>query len=363
MKKALIIILATGTLIALGSFAIDMRVDESTVQEVKDLLTADDIVVSDTDALPVLGTMPELEGFASWINSEALMREDLKGKVVLVDFWTYSCINYIRTFPYLVDWWDKYQDDDFVLLGIHTPEFGFEKDRDNVIEAMEKHGLKFPVAQDNDFVTWKNFNNRYWPAKYLFDKEGQLRYVHFGEGKYDDTEKAIQQLLAVDKELTVTDAPTAKGVKSPETYFGYWRSENFASNEALKQDESRAYSFPASLGANEWALEGEWNIERQHAQAQEKGAKFRFRYNASVANLVMAIDGGDLQDIVVYLDGKEVPDDLMGAHVKPSKSEDGTFTTVSFSDLYELIAGEPGEHILEIETLEAGLQIFAITFG
>ncbi len=347
----------------MGSFAIDQRVDDATVQEVKDLLTADDIVVSDDKPLPVLGTMPELEGFASWINSEELTREDLKGKVVLVDFWTYSCINCIRTFPYLSEWWNKYQDEDFVLLGIHTPEFQFEKDRDNVIEAAQKNNLTFPIAQDNDFVTWRNFNNRYWPAKYLFDKKGQLRYVHFGEGKYDETEKAIQQLLAIDEDLAEVDAKKAKGVRSPETYFGYWRSENFASNEALKKDEVREYSFPEVLGPNEWALEGKWNVERQHSQAHEAGAKFRFRYSASVANLVMSIDGGGLQDVIVRLDGKEVPDELMGEHTKPSKGEEGTFTVVDFSDLYELISGEPGDHVLEIETLDEGLQIFAITFG
>ena len=344
MRNILIVVAFVIGLLLLGGVSINERVDDQTVQEITNLLTVDEIDAK--KELPVLGTLPEIEEIASWINTEPLTREDLLGKVVLVDFWTYSCINCIRTLPYIESWWEQYKDEDFILLGMHTPEFRFEHDRDNVIKAMKKYNLTHPVGQDNDYTTWRNFNNRYWPAKYLFDKQGQLRYTHFGEGKYEETERAIQQLLAVDQDLADVNGERAKGVGSPETYFGYWRDENFSSPEDVQKDVVVDYSVPAKLDLNDWAFQGNWKIEHKHSEAQEAGAKFFFRYRAGVANVVMATADGKPQKVIVRLDGKEIGE-----------------IEVSFSDLYELIRQVPGEHVLEIETTEPGLQIFAITFG
>ena len=319
---------------------------------------------TDNGELPILAnTIPNFDGIASWINSEPLTPEQLKGKVVLVDFWTYTCINCVRTFPYLTDWWSKYKDDDFVIVGMHAPEFEFEKDRGNVIAAAQKYGLTFPIAQDNDHATWDNFQNRYWPAKYLFDKEGKLRYVHFGEGNYDETESAIQQLLAVNDDMSHFDTPDFQAIKSRETYFGYWRSENFASAEPVKKDETSTYAFAKQLNLDQWDLQGDWLVAEQYVEAQEPGARMRFRFNASTANLVMASRDNSIQDVAVYLDGKRVPDEELGKHVTYDEDDNQTIAKVSLSDLYELIAGTPGEHILEIESLGKGLQVYAITFG
>lgn len=315
-------------------------------------------------SLPVLAeSMPTIDGIASWINSEPLTNEALKGKVVLVDFWTYSCINCIRTLPYIADWWTKYQDEHFVIIGIHAPEFEFEKDRNNVIAAAQKYNLTFPIAQDNNHVTWNHFRNRYWPAKYLFDQEGKLRYVHFGEGNYTETESAIQSLLAVNDDMSHFEEPNLQSINSPETYFGYWRSEHFASPEKAEHDATSTYSFAESLKPNQWDLQGNWLVSEQFVEAQEPGARLRFHYSASKANLVMAINDQTIQDVAIYLDGQRVPDEYLGKHVQYDQDDNETIAKVSLSDLYELIAGTPGEHILEIESLGEGLQIYAITFG
>lgn len=203
--------------------------------------------------------------------------------------------------------WRKYQDEDFLVIGVHTPEFEFEKNRDNVIAAAQKLGLTFAIAQDNNHTTWNNVNNRYWPAKYLFDKEGKLRYIHLGEGSYDETESAIQGLIAVKKDMTTVAAPDFQSIKSKETYFGYWRSENFASDEGVKQDETMTYTFARSLESDQWDLQGNWTVAEQYIEAQQTGVRFRFRYNASKANLVMAVKDRSVQDVAIYLDGNVFP--------------------------------------------------------
>ncbi|PJA45052.1 hypothetical protein CO174_05200 [Candidatus Uhrbacteria bacterium CG_4_9_14_3_um_filter_50_9] len=356
MKNLLILFGIAALFIGMFAGAIYLGSQMNPVREAsEDIVRAED--------LPILGTMPDIEGIAGWINSDELTQSDLEGKVVLIDFWTYSCINCIRTFPYITEWWSKYQEEDFVIIGVHTPEFEFEKKYDNVVEATVKHGIEFPVALDNDYVTWRNFSNHYWPAKYIFDQQGNLRYTHFGEGAYDETEGVIQALLGVSMDLTEAEFPDFANIRSPETYFGYWRTENFASNENLVEDVPTTYSLPEALSLNEWALLGEWNIQYQHAEAIGAGAKFQFHYSASVANLVMATSDGTLQDVIVRLDGEVVPTESLGTHIMKDELTGGTFVQVEFSDLYELIRSEPGEHILEIETLEPGLEIYAITFG
>jgi len=317
--------------------------------------------------LPVYAqSMPFIAGIEGWINSGELSNLDLQGKVVLVDFWTYSCINCIRTLPYIQTWWERYEGDDFVILGVHAPEFAFEKDYDNVVTATQEYGLTYPIALDNEMVTWGNFHNRYWPAKYLFDADGQLRYYHFGEGSYDETEAAIVTLLGREGEqveLGNVDAPNRAMIKSPETYFGWWRAENFASPEGLVRNEVIAYTSVDELVLNEWAFEGEWEVTEKYSQAQTAGARFKFRFDASVANLVMATEDGSLQDVVVRIDGEVVSLDMLGGDIVVDELTGGTFVNVEFSDLYELFRGEGGGHVLEIEVLEPGLQIYAITFG
>ncbi|NQV90437.1 redoxin domain-containing protein [Candidatus Uhrbacteria bacterium] len=361
MKNILALLGIIGLLIALfagaiwaGSRMIDSKANSET-QTSQNTTTEEE--------LPHLGTFPPIEGIASWINSEELSSESLKGKVVLIDFWTYSCINCIRTFPYLRDWWEKYEDDGLVIIGVHAPEFEFEKSRENVLIAAEKYGLAYPIALDNDFVTWKNFRNQYWPAEYLFDQSGELRYFHFGEGHYNETERAIQTLLNVKAEMTEEDLPNFAGIKSPETYFGWWRAERFASPEGIVTDLTTDYSFPDSNRSNEWALEGAWTINEKYSEANSSGARFRFTYNASIANLVMATRDGVIQDVVVRLDGEVVSPDLLGTNLVVDELTEQTFVQVEFSQLYELIDGDPAVHTLEIETLEPGLQIYAITFG
>jgi thiol-disulfide isomerase/thioredoxin len=352
----------------IGIFALAIwsadQVQPST-EELAEITGAPTLLLDDSDEiqLPYLGTLPTVEGIDGWINSEALTNADLKGKVVLVDFWTYSCVNCIRTLPYITDWWDKYEDEDFVILGVHTPEFEFEKEYENVLEAAAKHGIEFPIAQDNDYVTWRNFNNRYWPAKYLFDQDGNLRYYHFGEGGYEETELAIQSLLSIEDDVTTGDIVDFSSIGSPETYFGSWRAENFVSPEGLVFVFPTKYSLPEELALNEWALEGEWMVQDKYSEAKQSGARFLFHYQAGVANIVMATEDGNLDDVVVRLDGQPVPNEYLGAHVVKDELTGGTFVQVEFSDLYELIDGDVGDHVLEIEALEPGLQIYAITFG
>lgn len=360
MKDLFILIGIAAALILLfaGAIFVGSRTQQMALERTSHEATGEAV-----QELPVYGSLPEIEGISGWINSEPLSSEDLEGHVVLVDFMTYSCINCIRTFPYVADWWEKYEDDGLIILGMHTPEFGFEKIHENVVEASKKYNLQFPIGLDNDFVTWRNFNNRYWPAKYLFDQEGRLRYYHFGEGKYDETEAAIQQLLSVDDEVTDLEERDYRAANSPETYFGWWRAENFASPEGLQQNAITPYSAPDNLSLNQWSLAGSWSVQEKYSEALESGARFAFRFNAGEANLVMATSDGTLQDVVVYLNGEPVAQEFLGAHVVTDELGGQTFVQVEFSDLYELINGEPGEYLLEIETLEPGLQIYAITFG
>jgi thiol-disulfide isomerase/thioredoxin len=329
---------------ALGAWFIQSRVGEkSGLPSLSDLVAPQP--PAEEGELPKLGPMPEIAGIAAWLNSPPLTREDLKGKVVLVDFMTYSCINCIRTFPYLNAWYDKYRDDGFVIVGIHTPEFEFEKDEDNVRKALADFGIEFPVGLDNDYATWTNFHNRYWPAKYLFDRDGVLRLKHFGEGEYAETEAAIQQLLGVEEEMTDMPVPDLSGIRSPETYFGYGRAERFASPERVSRDRQATYSFPASLAPNQWALAGEWTVREEFAESSAAGASLEFRFYAGTANVVMASADAVPKPITAAIDGKDLGAD-----------------PVTESRLYEFRAPSPGDHLLKV-TVPAGVRVYAITFG
>jgi len=226
--------------------------------------------------LPVKGEAPELAGIDGWINSEPLTLEELRGKVVLVDFWTYTCINCIRTFPHITAWYEKYKDNGFVLLGIHSPEFRFEKEKENVEREARKNNLTYPIALDNDMKTWNAFANRYWPAKYLLDVEGNIRYIHFGEGRYEETEKAIQQLLLEAGHLSVNEVTEVKEaamgvdigkIGTPEIYLGYLRINNLGNkDEGVLPGTTHTFSEVKSVEENRFYFVGDWKIEREFSE-------------------------------------------------------------------------------------------------
>ncbi len=243
------------------------------------------------DALPVEGTFPSLGGAIEWLNSPPLSRESLKGKVVLVDFWTYSCINCLRALPYVRAWADRYRDDGLVVIGVHTPEFAFEKDIGNVRKAASDLGVTYPVAIDNNYTVWRAFNNQYWPAHYFIDAEGRIRHHHFGEGDYDGSERVIQQLLAeangktmsgglVNVNATGTEAASDwNAVGSPETYIGYARAENFVSPGGAARETAHAYTV-GKPALNQWGLSGNWTVGREHAALNETGGGIVYRFHA-----------------------------------------------------------------------------------
>jgi thiol-disulfide isomerase/thioredoxin len=325
-------------------------------------------------ALPVEGLLPELAGATAWLNSEPLTRESLRGKVVLIDFWTYSCINCIRALPYVKAWHDKYRDQNFVVIGIHAPEFAFERDLRNVRREIADLGIEYPVAVDNDYALWRAFSNQYWPAHYFVDAIGNIRHTHFGEGEYERSERVIQQLLAEAGETdAVTDVvvdPRAEGaalasdqlsVLSGETYIGHARAENFASPGGLSPDLPRAYETPSKLLLNEWSLAGLWTVHDEHAVLDAARGTIMFRFRARDLHLVLGRSDGDGRPVRfrVRLDGAE-PGSDHGVDI----GADGA-GAVAEQRLYQLIrqSGEVRERTFEIEFLDPGVTAYAFTFG
>ncbi len=319
------------------------------------------------NALPVLAdAMPEFTGIKAWINSPPLTTADLKGNVVLVDFWTYSCINCLRTLPYVTSWYGKYKDKGFIVIGVHTPEFAFEKVEQNVRDAVKRLGVTYPVALDSDQATWNAYQNQYWPAHYLFDAKGRLRAVHFGEGAYDETEGDIQALLkeaGQDAAMPITQEaqPDFSKIGSPETYVGYARMGAFSSPENVAQDQLGTYSFPKTLELNHFAFSGQWTDASERA-VSGNDARLEYRYSASNANLVMGGDGK--KRVEILLDGKPVPENFRGADVKAGP-DGNTYLTIDGQRLYELTNahGNYGEHLLELRYLDADTYVYAFTFG
>jgi thiol-disulfide isomerase/thioredoxin len=315
--------------------------------------------------LPVLGTMPEFTGVTAWLNSPPLSTQDLHGKVVLVDFWTYSCINCIRTLPYVTSWYEKYKDQGFVVIGVHTPEFAFEKDEANVRQAMGRFGVRYPVALDNDYGTWNAYDNHYWPAHYLIDVQGRIRETHFGEGRYEETERAIQDLLAEANRLHgAMPVESRKGdvdfsrIRSPETYVGYARAENFTARERVRADAAADYSAPGTLRLNQWALTGRWQVASESARLEGPGGGVRFRFQAPALNLVMSGQGAKG---TVWLDGKPIAAEARGSDV----AADGS-VTIQESRLYNLIRlppGDDGPHLFTLIFERPGATLYAFTFG
>ncbi len=300
---------------------------------------------------------PEIISGGAWFNSDPLTLDRLKGKVVVIDFWTYSCINCQRTLPYLKEWYKKYKDKGLVIIGVHAPEFEFEKSEKNVAQAIKDFGLTYPIVQDNNFATWKAYGNRYWPAKYFIDKDGNVRYSHFGEGEYDASEKVIQDLLteagATELDSQINNPIYQVQANTPETYLGYARIDNFASPERIKKDTLGSYTTPERLGLNQFAYEGDWNVMGEYANPQ-KGAKLVFNFDAKEVFLVMRTKGTPAI-VKVYLEGKM---QYFGEH------NINGIVTVDKDQLYKLInLPSPGRHLLRLEFEDSNAEVFAFTFG
>jgi thiol-disulfide isomerase/thioredoxin len=332
-------------------------------------------LVNAASSQPVLadeGEMPELSGAVAWLNSPPLTRESLRGKVVLIDFWTYSCINCLRALPYVEAWSEKYKDAGLVVIGVHTPEFAFEKDQANVAKAVSDLKVKYAVAIDSDYKIWQAFNNQYWPAHYFIDGKGRIRYHHFGEGEYDESERVIQQLLkengatslsagTINVSATGVEAgPSDGNVRSPETYIGYERAENFASTQPLAKDSRKIYSPRARLSLNQWALGGSWTVSPESAVLQGAPGKVLFRFRARDLHLVLGPSrGGKPVRFKVTLDGTSPGED------HGSDTDANGVGTVEEHRLYQLIRqkGAVEDRTFEIEFLDPGVQAFAFTFG
>ncbi|HEY7339154.1 MAG TPA: cytochrome c biogenesis protein DipZ [Bryobacteraceae bacterium] len=318
-----------------------------------------------------LETLPELSGVAQWFNSPPLSRDGLKGHVVLVDFWTYSCINCLRTLPFIRAWADRYKNNGLVVLGVHTPEFAFEKNPANVREALKEFHVTYPVALDNDYAIWKAFNNQYWPADYLVDATGKVRFHHFGEGKYDETENHIQELLKeTNKEIsfngdtkvtgTGTEAPPDSDVQSPETYVGFERGDSFLSPGGFVHDAAHTYTVPEHLELNQWGFSGNWTDGPQTATLNAVPGTIVFRFHARDVHLVLgpAASGAPVH-FRVKLDGK-----APGVNHGIDTDEQGS-GIVSEHRLYQLIRqkGTIDDSTFEIDFLDPGVEAFAFTFG
>ncbi|WP_207957142.1 thioredoxin family protein [Rubrobacter tropicus] len=322
--------------------------------------------------LPVEGQLPSLGGATGWLNSEPLTAAGLRGKVVLVDFWTYTCINWLRQLPYVRAWAQKYGDQGLAVVGVHTPEFEFERNFDNVRRAAKDMRVEYPVAIDSDYAIWRAFDNRYWPALYFVDAQGHVRHHQFGEGEYEQSEMIVQRLLAeagnggVGHELVSVDARGVEAAAdwgslgSPENYVGYERTENFASPGGAVLDRRRVYAFPARLRLNHWALSGDWTVERQATVLNEANGRIAYRFRARDLHLVMGPAArGTTARFRVLIDGQP-PGAAHGIDV-----DDQGNGTVTEQRLYQLIRQPKpnADRRFEIEFLDSGVEAFAFTFG
>ncbi len=325
-----------------------------------------------TGELPVEGHLPGFDGATGWVNSQPLTVEDLRGKVVLVDFWTYTCINWLRTLGYVRAWAEKYGDRGLVVVGVHTPEFPFEEEPENVVEAVRDMRVEYPVALDSDYGVWQAFSNHYWPAVYIADTEGRIRHHQFGEGGYEECERIIQMLLTVaghegigeDLVSIVPDGLEAQAdwgtLESPETYVGYQQGRNFASPGGVTVDEPRTYSVPDSLRLNAWALSGDWAVEGRASVLHRAGGGVTFRFHARDVNLVLrSRTPGSTVPFRVLIDGAP-PGAAHGVDV----DEDGHGTLVQ-PRLYQLIRqpGQIADRTFEITFDGAGVEAYVFTFG
>jgi len=319
------------------------------------------------------GRMPDLDGAVAWLNSPRLSNKSLRGKVVLVDFWTYTCINSLRPLPYVKSWAAKYKDAGLVVVGVHTPEFSFEKERLNVEKASRELKVTYPVAIDSNYAIWRAFNNQYWPAQYLVDGKGRVRYHHFGEGDYGEIEHVIQELLKENGATGLDDstvrasgdgveaAPDIGDERSPETYLGYRQTTGFASPEGLAQDSPKTYTPPALPTLNQWGLSGSWTVGAESAVLKAAPGKIVFRFHSRDLHLVLApMKDGKPVRFRVTLDGS-----APGGNCGSDSAPDGT-GVVREPRLYQLIRQREQrieDRTFEIEFLDPGAQALDFTFG
>jgi thiol-disulfide isomerase/thioredoxin len=317
-------------------------------------------------------TLPSFAGAVEWLNSKPLTATDLRGKVVVVEFWTYTCVNWLRTLPYVRAWAEKYKDKGLVVIGVHTPEFGFEADLDNIRQAMKQMRIEYPVAIDSNYAIWNAFGNEYWPALYLIDSRGRIRHSHFGEGDYQQSERVIQQLLVeagdrdVGNGLVSVDpgglevAADWDDLRSPENFLGYQRTNNFASPGGVVANKSHVYGVPARLALNDWALSGAWTMEKEAVVLSEIGGRITYRFHARDLNLIMGPrDRGASARFRVLVDGQP-PGAAHGGDIDANGRG-----TVSEQRTYQLIRQVKPivDRQFEIEFLDPGVEAFDFTFG
>ena len=321
--------------------------------------------------LPVEGRLPAFAGATEWLNTKPLTPTATHGKVVVAQFWTYTCINWLRTLPYIRGWADTYAKQGLVVVGVHTPEFGVEHDVDNVRRASHDLGVEYPIAVDNDYAVWSAFANQYWPALYIADAEGRIRHHHFGEGGYDRSEQVIRKLLADAGQKNLPAEPAsvdvrgielpadARNVRSYETYVGLARSEGFASPERAASDEPHVYTVPSRLRVNEWAFGGNWTLGREDAVSNEANGRIAYRFHARDLNLILTPPAGSSGRFRLLLDGRP-PGDAHGLDVDAEGNG-----VVTEPRLYQLIrqGSEITDRQFEIELLDPGVAALCFTFG
>jgi len=309
--------------------------------------------------------MPPFTGAAEWLNSEPLGPTELRGHAVLVNFWTLTCINWLRQEPYVRAWSQAYRDDGLIVIGVHTPEFGFEHDTDSVRQATRRHEIDYPVAVDNDYSIWDAFANHYWPALYFVDKDGVIRDQHFGEGRYEQSERLIHRLLGVERELAAVEGAGVEApadwdqLYTPETYLGYGRGERFASTNGIAPDEGRVYQLSERLRVNHWSLAGEWTIGRGRVVLVQAGGSIAYRFHARDAHLVLSPGARGPIPFRVLLDD-EAPGLAHGVDV----DEDGN-GVLRDGRLYQLVRqhGVVRDRTITITFFRASVEAYAFTFG
>jgi len=358
-KQLLLVVILVG---AIGAFILNVDKDKNVIQQ----------ITPATVQLPIEGELPSLDSATEWLNSEPLTAAGLRGKVVLINFGTYTCINWLRSLPYVRAWAAKYKDQGLVVISVHTPEFAFEHNIDNVRRAVQDVRIEHPIAIDNDYAIWRAFDNHYWPALYFVDAQGHIRHHQFGEGDYEQSEMILHQLLAeagmgdIDHELVSVDARGVEAaadwgsLRSPETYVGYERTENFASPAGVILDTRRVYAAPARLRLNQWALVGDWTVKRQATALNTANGRIAYRFHARDLHLVMgpAARGSSVR-FRVLIDGQP-PGAAHGVDV-----DDQGNGTLSEQRLYQLIRQPQPitDRLFEIEFLDPGAEAYAFTFG
>jgi cytochrome c biogenesis protein CcdA/thiol-disulfide isomerase/thioredoxin len=365
-----------GVAVLLGVAAIALNLDRTILTQISKLETTSlenkllSLIQTENTEEAIRGPLPELAGATAWINTQPLAKSDLKGKVVLIDFWTYSCINCLRTLPYVKTWYEKYKADGLVVVGIHSPEFAFEKSLTNVQAAVTDLGITYPVALDNDYEIWHAFSNRYWPAHYFVDRNGEIRAHHFGEGNYDESENTIRELLAENghtlsaddsiqiQKSKISALPLSSGSRSPETYLGFDRAENFVSLTEKINDVSVDYLAASTLKPNQWTIQGQWVISEEKISLKKPKGKIKFQFLGKGLHLVL----GSAKPVrfKVLLDGK-APGENHGLDI-----DKNGFGKVDSQRLYQLIQQKSDvntDHLFEIEFLDEDVDAYAFTFG